>query len=323
MKQILLSMILILVLAACAPAAAPTEQSFIPIDDIRITPTTETELTPAEQAAVSRLSSTFNLSPDQVSILSTEAVSWPDGCLGIQRPGMMCTEAIVPGYKIVLQAGGEQYEFRTNESGSQVVQVSGAPLGLMEEAITAQLASNLGLDVDEIVVLSSKEVEFPDSCLGVAVQDEMCAQVVTAGKIIVLKANGLDFEYHISADGSRVKPVTPALTWTREGGIAGFCDQLTIFLSGEVYGSTCRSEQPEVTRKFFADLLSATEQKQFFTWVQEFGQVSLDVSDPAGVADRMIVTLEFQGNGKKQPTEAEQQALMEFAQGLYQKLNEK
>lgn len=323
MKRILLSMILIVILSACAGQAQPTEQPFIPIDVVKPTrtpsPAPQTELTPAEQAAIARLSSTLDLPAGQISILSTEAVNWPDGCLGIQRPGMMCTEAIVPGYKIVLEAGGEQYEFRTNESGSQVAQVSGAPLGLMEEAIAAQLASNLGLDVDEIVVVSSDDVEFPDSCLGVAMQDEMCAQAITPGKIIVLKANGLDFEYHISADGSRVQPATIALTWTRDGGIAGFCDQLTVFLSGEVYGSNCRSQQPEAAM----NLLTATEQRQIFMWVKKFGQANVEESDPPMVADRMVVKLEFQGNGKSKPSDADKQALMQFAQTLYQRLGAK
>lgn len=323
MKRIMLPLILIVILSACAGQAQPTEQSFVPIDIVRSTrtpsPAPQTELTPAEQAAVARLSSTLDLPAGQISILSTEAVNWPDGCLGIQRPGMMCTEAIVPGYKIVLEAGGEQYEFRTNESGSQVAQVSGAPLGLMEEAIAAQLASNLGLDVDEIVVVSSNDVEFPDSCLGVAMQDEMCAQAITPGKIIVLKANGLDFEYHISADGSRVQPATIALTWTRDGGVAGFCDQLTVFLSGEVYGSNCRSQQPEATM----NLLTATEQRQIFTWIKKFGQANVEESDPPMVADRMVVKLEFQGNGTSKPSDADKQALMQFAQTLYQRLGAK
>ena len=320
----LIFMILVFVLSACAGQAEPTEQSFVPIGGLRTPtpkPTQQADLTPAEQAAISRLSSLLNLPPEEISVISTEAVEWPDGCLGVQRPGVMCTQAIVPGYRIILQAGDEQYEFRTNESGSQVVQVGGGPLGLMEEAIAAQLAFNLGLDVDEIFVVRSTDVEFKDGCLEVALPDELCVQVITPGKIIVLEANGLEFEYHISEDGSRVQPATLALTWKREGGIAGFCDRMTVFLSGEVYASDCRSEQPEVKIRIFADVLSATEQQQFFEWIQEFEQVNLDVSDPEGVSDRMIVTLDFFGDGGSRPTKADEQALFEFAQNLYAKPN--
>ncbi len=320
----LIFMILVFVLSACAGQAEPTEQSFVPIGGLRTPtpkPTQQADLTPAEQAAISRLSSLLNLPPDEISVISTEAVEWPDGCLGVQRPGVMCTQAIVPGYRIILQAGDEQFEFHTNESGSQVVQVGGGPLGLMEEAIAAQLAFNLGLDVDEISVVSSNDVEFTDGCLEVAIENVLCAQVITPGKIIVLQSNGFEFEYHISEDGSIVQPATIALTWKREGGIAGFCDRMTVFLSGEVYGNTCGSEQPEGTMKLFTELLTATKQQQFFRWMQEFDQVSLDASDPAGVADRMIVTLEFQGNGEDSPSDTEVEALLEFAQNLYQQLS--
>ncbi|MCC6300422.1 MAG: hypothetical protein IT314_14100 [Anaerolineales bacterium] len=323
MKRIaLLSILLSMFFTACGGQAQPTEQSFIPIDDVRSSPTPEPELTPAEQAAVERLASILNLPPEKIGVVSTEAVEWPDGCLGIERPGMMCTQAIVPGYRILLEAEGEQFEFRTNESGSQVAQAgSAAPIGLMEEAIMAQLAANLGLDIDKISLVGSSEVEFPDSCLGVAFMDEACAQVVTPGKIIVLEANGLQFEYHLSADGTRVQPATLALTWTREGGIAGFCDRLTVFLSGEVYGSNCRAQGSDAEMKILADLLSTSEREKFFSWVQEFGQADIEVSDPVAAADRMIVTLEFQGNGSDQPSEIEKQVLLEFAQSLYQKLN--
>lgn len=320
MKRIVLPMILILILSACAPAGKPTQQSLFPEEDGQVAPTPQTELTLAEQAAISHLASTLSLSPDEVGILSTEAVDWPDGCLGVQRPGVMCTEAIVPGYKIILQARGEQYELHTNKNGSQIAQVGGAPFGLIEEAIVAQLASNLGLDADTIVVVSSKDVEFPDSCLGVSMQNVLCAEVITPGKIIVLQANGLEFEYHISEEGNQIQPATLALTWTRDGGIAGFCDQLTVFLSGEAYGSNCRSKQPEATMKTIGELLTAREQKQFFAWVIEYGQVSLDMSDPVMAADRMVVTLEFFGAGGDQPTSVDEQVMLEFAQSLYANL---
>jgi hypothetical protein len=72
----------------------------------------------------------------------------------------------------------------------------------------------------------------------------------------------------------------------------------------------------------FADLLSAMEKQQFNDWITEFGEVKLDASDPQGVADRMVVTLEFFGTRSGQPSDSEQQALFNFAQELYQKLSQ-
>jgi hypothetical protein len=147
----------------------------------------------------------------------------------------------------------------------------------------------------------------------------LCAQVITPGRIIVLEANDLAYEYHTSEDGSRIQPATLALVWKREGGIAGFCDTLTVFRSGEVYASKCGSET-DGKMGTFADLMTAREIGQFNDWIAEFSDAQLDASDPRGVADRMVVTLELFGTGADEPTESDQQTLFEFAQDLYQKL---
>jgi uncharacterized lipoprotein YmbA len=318
-KYLLTYVLLILILTACASQPQPTEQSLLPNEDSAPTGS-PTELNPAQRAAIAALSKELSLPPGQISVVSTEAVEWPDGCLGVQKVGVMCTQAIVPGYNIVLKADGQEYEFHTNKDGSQVVQAGGSALaGTLEEMVIKQLALNLGLKENAISVVSSSDVEFADACLGVSMQNVKCAQVVTPGKIIVLEADGIEYEYHVSEDGARVQPATLALTWTREGGIAGFCDHMTVFLSGEVYGNQCRSE-PDGAMRTFAELLSAKEQQQFFAWFKKFGQVDLDASDPVGVSDRMEVTLSLNGSGKAMPGKPDQQALFLWAQNLFQKL---
>src|SRR5262249_34858255 len=147
------------------------------------------------------------------------------------------------GFKIVLEANGQQYEYHTNQDGSSVVQaVLSSDSEPVEQAVIDRLASNLGIDKDSIVVMSDVSVEFPDSCMGVSMPDIMCSQIVTPGRIIVLEANDVQYEYHTSADGSTIQPASIALTWQRTGGIAGLCDSMTVFLSGEIYGNQCKSQ---------------------------------------------------------------------------------
>ena len=49
---------------------------------------------------------------DQVTVISAEEVTFPDGSLGCPQPGMAYTQALVDGYKIVAEAGGKTYDFR-------------------------------------------------------------------------------------------------------------------------------------------------------------------------------------------------------------------
>jgi hypothetical protein len=311
--------LLMLIISACGAQAASTEGTAIIVE--QPTPTlVRGDLTWKQSLLVSRLSKELSLPVDQIVVASTEAVDWPNGCLGIQKMGVMCTQGIVPGYRFILEANGKQYEFHTNKDMTVILPVEApAAAGAAEQMVIKQLAANLDLPESDISVVSSADVEFPDSCLGVAMPDIMCAQMVTPGRIIVLQAKGVQYEYHVTGEGDRIQPATLALIWKREGGIAGFCDSLTVFLSGEVYANRCKPES-EGRMGTFKNLFSSSEQSQFAQWVSELGQVNLDASDPAGVADRMVVTLSLFGQGNKQPSSSEQQTLFDFAQKLYQKL---
>ena len=57
------------------------------------------------------------------------------------------------------------------------------------------LAQRLGLNENDIAVSSVEQTEFPDAALGVSVEDEMSAQVITPGWRIRLIADGQTYEY--------------------------------------------------------------------------------------------------------------------------------
>jgi len=197
---------------------------------------------------------------------------------------------------------------------------TGGELSSIEYAVVKRLSENLDLNINDVVVLENRSTDFSDACLGVSMPEVMCAQVVTPGHVIVLEANELQYEYHTNEDGTQIQPATLALTWSRDGGFAGFCDRLTVFLSGEVYGSQC-SPQDEKTGTF-ASLMQEQEQEQFFEWVVRYREMTLDASDPKGVADGMTVVLKFSGMGKSKPGKPVEQEMFLWAQELFQKLYE-
>lgn len=316
MKKVFIGLLtLIILLTACAPQV-PTE---LPTVVVEKPTSTGSAMTSAEIAALTVLSETLGLSADKIDLLSTESVTWSDGCLGIVRMGVMCTQAEVPGYKITFETDSGSYEVHTNKDGS-VALIAGDPRSSadVEDAVVKQLAQNLGLTESDISVVSDVGIEFPDSCMGVSMDDVMCAQVITPGHIIVLEADGVQYEYHTSDDGTRIQPATLALNWKREGGIAGFCDSLTVFLSGEIYGNQCKLEDGRM--ETFSSLLTSSERSKFDTWIGKYGQVTLDESDPKNVSDSMDLVIEFYGMGNGKPGKPVQQEIFTWAQELFQKL---
>jgi hypothetical protein len=58
------------------------------------------------------------VSREQLVIVRAQSVIWSDGSLGCPEPGMMYTQALVNGYWVVIEAGGQKYDFRVGSEGS-------------------------------------------------------------------------------------------------------------------------------------------------------------------------------------------------------------
>jgi hypothetical protein len=52
-----------------------------------------------------------------LQVVRAESVTWSDGSLGCPRPGQTYTQALVPGYWVVLEFEGREYDYRASERG--------------------------------------------------------------------------------------------------------------------------------------------------------------------------------------------------------------
>lgn len=57
------------------------------------------------------------------------------------------------------------------------------------------LAGRISVLESEIKEESVDDADFPDMSLGAAVEDEMSAQMISSGWLIILSANGKNYEY--------------------------------------------------------------------------------------------------------------------------------
>jgi hypothetical protein len=119
----------------------------------------------------------------------------------------------------------------------------------------------------------------------------------------------------IASPSSPQNPVpsnsTVVLTWTRDGGIAGFCDEMKISAAGEITTFSCRPPGAGPART-----LTGEDLARFNRWRTSFGAVSIESKDPPG-ADAMTVKLTLQGTGGGQPTETDRQEMLDWAQRVY------
>jgi hypothetical protein len=75
---------------------------------------------PAVVAAIERLAQELGSAPQSIEVVSYEEVDWPDGCLGLPRLYEPCTEAVTPGWRVILSLASEIYTFRADAVGAEL-----------------------------------------------------------------------------------------------------------------------------------------------------------------------------------------------------------
>jgi hypothetical protein len=103
----------------------------------------------------------------------------------------------------------------------------------------------------------------------------------------------------------------PVLNWKREGGIAGFCDQLAIWNSGKVQATSCKPAGASRTGR-----LQKHHAAQLQQWIRSLRTTAIADND-AGVNDSLSVSLSLKGKGGNAPSAQEKQAMLDFASELF------
>lgn len=63
---------------------------------------------------------------EEVTLVSTEAVEWPNASLGNPQPGVVYAQVITPGYKIILSVRGREYEYHSDQERVVLVEHDGS-----------------------------------------------------------------------------------------------------------------------------------------------------------------------------------------------------
>jgi hypothetical protein len=99
-----------------------------------IAATVRFEVPNAVQVVVFAVAMQFRTSTDDVLLMRWERQDWSNGCLSIPMRAS-CTEAIVPGYRIIVRLRGQEYEYRSNLEGSTFLLAAGPEHGITAPAL--------------------------------------------------------------------------------------------------------------------------------------------------------------------------------------------
>jgi hypothetical protein len=105
------------VLVAALPAAcAPATPSPSPVTDAS-KPAASAELQALVRAVSDDAQRISGADASRIRVLDAAAVTWSDGSLGCPAPNRFYTQALVPGYRVRIEAGGKVFVYHANARG--------------------------------------------------------------------------------------------------------------------------------------------------------------------------------------------------------------
>jgi hypothetical protein len=150
-------------------------------------------------------------------------------------------------------------------------------------------------DSNQFKVIGSDQVEWQDTCLGVEQPGADCTPQVTPGYLIVLEADGLEFQE--------------------------YCDKLIIYLPDMVHICWCEEGELETTSALLQEVLSSEDYEQLINALKHLSTTTLNQTASNGTNPAHI-SLTFYGQGKNLPDAQEQQTLLAIADTIYNRISQ-
>ncbi|MBA2747679.1 MAG: hypothetical protein H0U45_02805 [Tatlockia sp.] len=68
-------------------------------------------------AVITEVSKQTGISTKNLKITEYSRQTWSNGCLGVSKPGEICTQALVEGWRVVVSGNKRTWVYRSNRNG--------------------------------------------------------------------------------------------------------------------------------------------------------------------------------------------------------------
>lgn len=168
---------------------------------------------PVARAVLRDVSRTQGVLPSKLKIVAYNQQTWRDGCLGLPKPDEFCTQALVPGWRVIVSNGSQNWIYHTNSNGRSLrLANSATPVNnqsknlptSVKNAVLAAASELTGLPTSRVRIVNFKQITT-DGCLGLARPGEACIQIAQQAWEVNVQAGKQRLVYRANRDGSQVR----------------------------------------------------------------------------------------------------------------------
>ncbi|MCF2145028.1 hypothetical protein IQ276_000890 [Desmonostoc muscorum LEGE 12446] len=165
---------------------------------------------PVANAVLQDLARKEGISTRELKITNYNQQTWGNGCLELPQPDEACTEALVPGWRVVVSNGKENWIYHTNNNGRSLRLASAnnpsdkLPTSV-KNAVLQAASRRLQQPISRLTIVEFQQQTWRNGCLELANPDEFCTQALVPGWRVVVGGREKTLVYHTNQTGSIVR----------------------------------------------------------------------------------------------------------------------
>ncbi|MBD2505179.1 hypothetical protein [Anabaena azotica] len=134
--------------------------------------------------------------------------TWRNGCLELQRPDELCTQALVPGWRVVVSRGRQSWVYHSNQTGSVIRLNERGNTGRLPQnvrnAVLRQASEITRLPIRALSIVEFQQTSWAEGCERPTFPNA-CDQIVVSGWQLTVGAGDRRWVFVANDNGSRVE----------------------------------------------------------------------------------------------------------------------
>ncbi|MEH2402976.1 hypothetical protein [Nostoc sp.] len=150
------------------------------------------------------------ISTRQVQIIDYNQQTWRNGCLELPQPDELCTQGLVPGWRLVVSNDEQNWIYHTNSNGRSLrlasTNTSSDKLpASVKNAVLQAASKRLQQPISQLTIIQAQQQTWRDGCLELPNADEFCTQALVPGWRVVVSGGEQTLVYHTNKTGSAIR----------------------------------------------------------------------------------------------------------------------
>ncbi|MEH1836989.1 MAG: hypothetical protein V7L29_34360 [Nostoc sp.] len=177
---------------------------------------------PVTKAVLRDLTRKQGILTRELQIIDYNQQTWRNGCLELPQPDQLCTQALVPGWRLVVSNDKQNWIYHTNSNGRSLRLASANTSSdklpeSVKNAVLQAASKRLQQPISQLTIIQAQQQTWRDGCLELPNADELCTQALVSGWRVVVSRGEQTLVYHTNQTGSAIRlnqkasssPLTP------------------------------------------------------------------------------------------------------------------